>query len=338
MFGLTWRKVMRDAARNRARTLLVVLSIAVGIFAVGVIAHMRVLVARDIAVNLADAAQASAEITTSGAFDDALLAEVRQVNGVGDAEALLAINARFKYHAEPDKWYPIQVFVLPDYQHTRINRIEPEGEFGWMPDRWPGPAVWPPPDGQVLLERSSLVRPDLGLPDARLGETVVLEGPDGTARSVRLAGLTLDVTRLPASFAGNAYGYISLRTFESWGGTRTFNTLKLKIDSHDSQRVKSVANAVSRVMRERGQVVSAVEVPTPGEHPMERIFQAMSLILGALGVMALVLSSSLVVNTVSALLGQQVRQIGVMKAVGATTVQVVGIYLGMVLTFGLLAV
>ena len=182
MVSLVWRKVLRDATSNRVRTALVILSIAVGIFAVGVIGHMRVLVARDIAANLVEVNQASADITTGDTFDDALLAEVRKIPGVADVEGLLAITARFKYRADPEKWYPIQIFVLPDYQHTRINRVEPEGTFGWMPEAWPGPAVWPPPTDQLLLERTSLVRPDLGLPDARLGENMLLEGPDGVQR------------------------------------------------------------------------------------------------------------------------------------------------------------
>ena len=41
MFSPRWRKVLRDLWGNRRRTLLVVLSIAVGVFAVGTVAHMQ---------------------------------------------------------------------------------------------------------------------------------------------------------------------------------------------------------------------------------------------------------------------------------------------------------
>jgi putative ABC transport system permease protein len=44
-----------------------------------------------------------------------------------------------------------------------------------------------------------------------------------------------------------------------------------------------------------------------------------------------------VVNTVSALLTQQKRQIGVMKAVGGSTLQILGMYLVMVLAYGVMA-
>jgi putative ABC transport system permease protein len=45
----------------------------------------------------------------------------------------------------------------------------------------------------------------------------------------------------------------------------------------------------------------------------------------------------LTINTIQAILTQQVRQIGVMKAIGAKNYQVAGIYMRMVLMFGLLA-
>jgi putative ABC transport system permease protein len=54
--------------------------------------------------------------------------------------------------------------------------------------------------------------------------------------------------------------------------------------------------------------------------------------------LALVLSGFLVVNTISALMSQQVRQIGVMKAIGARRPQIVVMYLGAVLIYSVAAV
>ena len=42
-----WRKILRDIWRNKRRTVLVVLSIAVGAFAVGTVAIMREIVTGD---------------------------------------------------------------------------------------------------------------------------------------------------------------------------------------------------------------------------------------------------------------------------------------------------
>jgi putative ABC transport system permease protein len=61
------------------------------------------------------------------------------------------------------------------------------------------------------------------------------------------------------------------------------------------------------------------------------------LILGVLGVLALGLSGFLVINTMNAIVTQQVWQIGVMKAVGATGGRVIRLYLTTALIYGLLA-
>ncbi|MEI2776489.1 MAG: FtsX-like permease family protein [Tetrasphaera sp.] len=60
------------------------------------------------------------------------------------------------------------------------------------------------------------------------------------------------------------------------------------------------------------------------------------LIMGALGVLALVLSGALVTNTMSALVAQQIDQIGMMKAIGADARLIRRIYNQTVLAYGLL--
>ena len=75
----------------------------------------------------------------------------------------------------------------------------------------------------------------------------------------------------------------------------------------------------------------------PGRHPANDLLQGFFLVLGFIGALALVVSGFLVVNTVSAILAQQTRQIGVMKAIGARNDQIAGHYLGLVLAYAILA-
>ena len=80
-----------------------------------------------------------------------------------------------------------------------------------------------------------------------------------------------------------------------------------------------------------------VFVPPPGEHPANDLLAGVFLVLGFLGLLALLASGFLVVNTVNAIIAQQTRQIGVMKAVGARNRQVAVLYLGMVLAYAVLS-
>jgi putative ABC transport system permease protein len=74
-------------------------------------------------------------------------------------------------------------------------------------------------------------------------------------------------------------------------------------------------------------------IPTPGKHPADEQLAPILLLLGSLGLLSLLASGFLVVNTLQALLTQQVRQIGIMKAVGARNGQIMGVYYAMVLIF-----
>ena len=73
------------------------------------------------------------------------------------------------------------------------------------------------------------------------------------------------------------------------------------------------------------------------EHPMTDSILAIIGVLGALGVLITILSSSLIVNTLNALLTQQLRQIGIMKLVGGRSYQILGMYLTLIIAYSLIA-
>ena len=91
MFSPPWRKVGRDLWGNKSRTLLVVLSIAVGVFAVGLIAGTQAVLFRDMnasflasnpahAVLFADPNNADDPDKPAELFDDELVQAVRRMD------------------------------------------------------------------------------------------------------------------------------------------------------------------------------------------------------------------------------------------------------------------
>jgi putative ABC transport system permease protein len=336
MLAPRWRSVLRDLWQNRARTLLVVLSIALGMFAIGTIAQMYLLVTDDLAASYAAVHPAHATVFTDDPFDAELVQVVRRMDGVAAAEGRRSVVLRFR-RAPADPWLPIELTALDDYEDIAVNVVRPESTFGVDPQRWPAGA-WPPPDDSIVLERTSLLVDYLGLTQAELGDTIQVRTPDDRTRNLRLSGVSYDFARLPATFAGHAIGYVTFDTLEWLGQPRSFNELHIRVQQpHRATQIEQVADAVRDRVERSGREVTRVELHQPGKLPLHDFFQALTLILGVAGVLALLLSLVLVGNTVSALLTRQVRQIGIMKAVGARTSQIVRLYLGMVLLFGLLA-
>jgi putative ABC transport system permease protein len=78
-------------------------------------------------------------------------------------------------------------------------------------------------------------------------------------------------------------------------------------------------------------------LPKPGEHPLNFIISTMLILLGLVAILSMLLSAMLVINVISALIAQQEKQIAIMKAIGARSWQIVGLYFSMVFILGLLA-
>src|SRR5262249_61672030 len=80
--------------------------------------------------------------------------------------------------------------------------------------------------------------------------------------------------------------------------------------------------------------VRRVDVPKPGEHPHAAIMGLLLLSMASFGLFALVLAGVLALNLLTAMMATEIRQIGLMKAVGGTRFQIVRIYLGEALVLG----
>jgi putative ABC transport system permease protein len=84
--------------------------------------------------------------------------------------------------------------------------------------------------------------------------------------------------------------------------------------------------------------VRRIEIPRPGKHPHSDLTGVLLLAMSSFGLFVLVLSGILVINLMTAMMASQVRQIGVMKAIGGTRWQVARIYFGQALFLGIAAV
>jgi putative ABC transport system permease protein len=315
-----WRKVVRDLWTNKGRTALVVLSIAVGVFAVGTILNSRTALSDSLAKTYAATNPAHAVILTLTPFDENLLKTVRNMSEIEDADARRGATVRLK--TGPNEWINTQLMAIPDFNDMTVSKITSEG------------GAWPPGSHEILLERSSLT-----LLKAEVGDTVTLKTPSGKTRQVRVAGLTHDMQGSLYVLGGLGYGHITMDMLEWLGESRDFNELDIRVaeNQYDSDHVKAVANEVQDKIEKSGHTVLFTLVQDPDQPPIGYVIQAILAILGAVGLLSLILSGFLVVNTISAILTQQVTQIGVMKTVGARTSHIMRMYMVMVLVFGLLA-
>ncbi len=331
-----WRKVLRDLWNSKLRTLLVALSIAIGVFAVGVVTQTFTSVQRQLVVEYPKSNPASATLIT-GLFDDELLYAVRRIQGIEHAEGRMITAV--KVRTGPEQWQQMLLFAIPDFEHIEIDKVFPQPTFPPDPTIGAERGVWPPPERGVLIERASFLIPTLLPAKTKVGNPIEIETSDGRRHTLVVAGLAHEPGRIPATFASAAYGYITLDTLEWLTGTRQMDQLTITVSEGklDKKHITQIAEQVRAKVENSGRTVASLQVPDPGKHPLSDIFQGLLLILNTLGLSALFLSGFLIVNTISALMGQQVRQIGMMKAIGARRGQIAAMYLLMVLIYSALA-
>jgi putative ABC transport system permease protein len=314
-----WRKVLTDLWGNKVRTALVVFSIAIGVFAIGMIVGTRIMLLEDLGASYAATSPGSAVLLT-GDLDVEFVQTVRRLRSVREAEGRR--NVRMRMQSGPAEWKDMDVEVVADYEDMRLNKIRPV--IG----------AWPPPEEAILIERSAL-----DLAGAEVGGTIVVERADGKLRELLVAGLVHDLNREPATFSGRPVGFVTEDTLEWLGFARNFDELHILVagDQLDKDHIEAVAKEVEDKVEKSGRVVFETFIPEPGEHPAQTIVDPMLAILGALGALSLFASSFLVINIISGLLSQQTKQIGVMKMVGAKRWQLVQMYLVAIIILGIIA-
>ena len=315
-----WRKVFLDLFENKGRTLLVVLSIAVGVFSIGVIAGTYVIISNDMSVTYAANNPANIEFRMDD-FDDDILTTIRNTRGIEDAEGRRVVNMRVR-EMDREKWTTLDIIAVDDFDKNKVNlltlisgQIKPEKD-------------------EVILERDAL--DDL---DVQIGQDLLFELPDGTTKSLKVVGIVLDPTTGADDFLAPPFAYITKNTLPTLHQPELFNRVYATVSENqdDMAHIRAVGADLKDRIENVGNTVVRTHFSKTHEHPMASIINAVLGILMALGVLIVLLASSLIANTLSALLNQHMRHIGVIKLVGGRNRQVLGMYFVLILVFGFLA-
>lgn len=316
-----WRKVLGDLGRRRTRTVLAVLSLAIGLVALGSLHLAGDEITTSFEADFAEVNPPSAVMTVDP-FPASLVDEVRAREEVGQVEGRRRQAARIR--SGDGEWRTAELVSMPSLEDNRVAVIEPTR------------GAWPPPPGTIALERVSA-----DLLGVAPGDVVRVEAPGRPARALRVTGEAKDFYEVPPVFpAAPLRGYLSPATMAEVSGSTELNALFIRSATDPLDRDTAIAtSAVVRdeVLAPAGLAVERSEIVEPGEHRMAQGVEAMVTTLRLLSTLVLVLACVLVVNTVLALLAEQRRQVGVMKAVGATSRQVAGVFLAYVFAIELAA-
>lgn len=318
--GVINYKIWRDLWHNKGRTLQIVLIIAMGAFAIGMIIGSSSLMRERMTSIWLSSSPAMINLGVDPAIDDNTLESLKNIQGVVEVEGYLERGIEWRLKPT-DAWEPAGLIARADYKAQKFAKLN------LVSGNWPKEKVFAVEQG---AEAAS------GLQEG--GQVYIRV--DDREYTVKIGGTIYNPMARPSAMGGVIQFYATRDRVGQITQERNFNRIAASAPVFDEAAVTELADRMDRHLAKLDIEASGAEpgrVSDPNKHTVQDLLNAVFLIMGVMAALALMLGLFLVYNTVNAFIAQQVSQIGMMKAIGARTGQILRIYLSLVFSHGLLA-
>ncbi|WP_107771380.1 FtsX-like permease family protein [Nocardioides sediminis] len=319
MLSAEHRVSVADLLRRPARTIFTLLTLAIAVASISFFAVPTLI---DDAMQdevregrLADVAVGIRPLELS----DADLAALEDVPGVAAVEPRSSVDARVLIG---ERRAPARVIGIRDFADQDVDVVRVESGSA------PGP-------GELMADVQD---ENTGVYDGAAGDDVTLVGAAGEQADFTLSGRGRS---LPDGEQVQdekvVVLYAPAATVAALSGEPGYGGLALRLDDTDPAAARATVERVRRQLETfpgfEG-FTNLPEIRAPGDWPGKADTEQFSQLLGVITVLALISAAVLVSNTLSTLVAEQTREIGVMRAVGARRRQVALVYLRTTLLLG----
>ncbi len=205
--SIAYRKVFRDLWSNKARTALVVLSIAVGVMAVGMIFSSNSLMDQRMTAAQVASSPSNGWLFLRGMIDDDGIASVERLPEVQAAQGRADRGVNWKASLQ-DEWGDASIVAIDDYQDQKFDLLQlREGT-------WPG-------TNSVVVEFNHVEPYEI----PGLGSPIYFE-VNGQARPFTVVGILRDPSVAAPPFVQQPSFYVTRDVLSRLAGSRNFDQLR----------------------------------------------------------------------------------------------------------------
>ncbi len=317
--GVIWHKIWFDIWNNKTRTLLTVLSIAAGVFAVGAIFGMSEMMLSNMDKSHHEVLATHINAALTAYVDRDTLLSLKDIPGVEDIEPYNSVNILYKLHPQ-DEWRQGVIQMRDDYEHQKYELLQLRGGH------------WPVNKNEIAVERMGAQSLHVGI-----GDSIIFKVND-KERVLPVTGFIRHPFVPPPQFMDLAFFFMSGEGMERLGVPQgKFSQFYVRVTPYSADYAKEVATAIKDKLAKQKIDVAGFSYEDPDKHWGRRYMDAMTQVQQVLALICVVIGAVLVFNTISNLITQQTNQIGILKAIGGRTPSIVGMYLVSALVYGLLA-
>ena len=297
-------KALRDLVRRPLRSALTILGIGIGVAGLVAIVSLGQNIIRAQADTYDNASQADLDYWVWNA-PPGLLRAIESVQNVDQAELRLSLYTKWRVG---DSWRDMELIGLSDFSAVTLNK------FSIIEGRAPKP-------GEILVETSARDIAPLQLEQ----DLIYRDGQDYRERSAVISGFSRSPTYLASTLTSVTRAYMPASDVRRQLGITGYNELLVRL--HDISRAQPTVERINRILDQRGVSHGWPLIRDPQNFPGKRELDAIVLVLTLFSAVGLGVSSFLVINTLLALLAEQVREVGIIKAMGGSRWQIVQLYL-----------
>ena len=320
--SVIYYKIWRDVWHNKARTLQVVLIIGMGVFGIGMVIGARNLTLRAIAAAWQATSPAMIRLEVDPPMNDDEITALEKIDGVAEAEGVM--TAGFEWRLTPtDEWQVGTLVAHDDYTHQKMSTVK------LVSGEWPHQkslAVGAGFDTTFGVYEGDEI-------DLKINDREYLAPIRGVIYNAAESPIFVDMLQL----------YTTRERFSELTGEENFNIIQTR-DVVFDLAAQQQTDLLMRDHLDNLEIDSSGRggpfgdrVVDPQTHPIQNMIDAILLMMGVVGVLTIILGLFLVYNTINAIMLEQVKQIGLMKAIGGRAGQILWIYLSASLIYGLLA-
>jgi len=314
-----WYKIWFDIWRNKTRTLLAVLSIAAGVFAVGAIFGMSDL----LTVNLDSSHRAvlptHINVILTSLVDETVALHIRDIQGVEDVEPYNSVALQYKL--KPDgAWRQAVVQMRRDYANQKYEILQLRS------------GIWPHGKSEIAVERMAAQFLNLGV-----GDKVTFK-INNKERAFPIVGLIRHPFVPPPQFMDLAFFFMNAEGMQRLDiPVNKYGAFYVRVTPYSADYAREIATKIKDKLAKQNISVAVFLYEDPEKHWGRAFFDGIVLVQELLALVCVAISAVLIYNTLSNLITQQTNQIGVIKAIGGRTQTIIWIYLVSAFAYGIMA-
>lgn len=304
-----FKKALRDLFGNRTRLVIAFLAIMLGTTVFGGISFTYTMLHREINEVFSATNPASGSILVNK-VDEKLMMLTKEFSGITDFEVKATHELRIEKGDGSTK--SLLLFSAPKLSEIKVNKLNPlEGSFA-------------PEPGEVLIEQDAL-----GVAGAKPGDTITIRLPNSSVSQYHITGTVNDLSQHPPSMHNQVYAYVSAETLTDMGLTMNRIDYFASGDVYDRANILQVTSEYIHLLEQNGYQMGGVIISnTPGISMHLPEYEGALFIFQIFSVVAFIFGCVIMSSLLSTILSGQIRQIGVLKAIGAKTGKILTAYMG----------